>query len=340
MDPSLPNTDNSQGGPETARNPYARGNSFDRPGVAKPIMSQPAQPIQPVEPAQQAESAQPTQPMQPIVPQQPVASGTGDIVLQPETPQKSKKPLILVILIILLLIGAFVAYFVATSNNNNSQISVSTDTKTSFNRYANYLLYGEDSDNALEGEYDGENSYTLYDKINSNDEQGFFEKTQSLLEEFGDGFHKTNSINEELQSLVDNYIGNFEIFKHHELNGDIDFNTLGKQYVDNGFESTKSWITSYYSDLVNSEYNNAKQYGENQTNYWKLTADLLQKADNNGCLQNGAFEADCLNNSVSEEANTELSKYKENILNSLNVAESSIVKNCWEISKMLNGSEQ
>lgn len=85
---------------------------------------------------------------QPNLPSQPIiSSGSGDIVLSPTTPKKSKKPLIITVLIILLsaVIGLGVWWYSSSPAKNehtSEQIPAEITTKQAFNIYANHLVYG------------------------------------------------------------------------------------------------------------------------------------------------------------------------------------------------------
>lgn len=319
MNPSSPNTDNSQGGPETARNPYAQGNSFDRPGAMKPIISRPDQPAQPL-------------------PQQPIMGRTGgDIVLQPEAPKKSKKPLVLIIILILVLVGAFAAYVFVNSKSGQNLLG-QANPATSFNRYANYLLYGEDSDKPLEEEYNDTKVYTIEKLNGSDDANAFFDVSQQLFDNFYSDFYKMPINNEELKSLVDDYRGNLSLVKIHSNTEDIEAENFISYYIKNNAQNTKKLVEEKYSPFLNSDLETVRQYGQNQSEYWILTADLLKKADGQGCLTGNAFDYACVNKVMTQEEGDAISQKGNLAMQILQKAQNSVVRDCWTISKILGSS--
>ena len=273
-------------------------------------------------------------PQQPIVSSQQttsVSSGTGDIVLAPG--KKSHKGIIIAIILAVLAIGGFFAVMFLTSKSNN--VNISDNVKMAFNKYANYLLYGEDSDKALEGGYDEDEIYRL-DEVRDENAQiitNYFKTANELLTNF-ESLAK-GTANGDLITVVDNYRANFELVRL----------TFGKEYIseeglvdevlNNNLEDTKTWIANKYASLVKSNYENVKEYAEAEISYYQLYAEYLEKAKDAGCLnmEEGLICEDYSDDALESQIDDASDEAGGMVLN----ANYAVLRGCWGINKILNG---
>ena len=281
---------------------------------------------------QPASSVTPQQPM--VSSRQPmsVSSGTGDIVIAPE--KKSHKWVIVAIILAILVIGGLFAAIFLT-RNGGSGVNVSNDAKLAFNRYANYLLYGEDSDKALEGEYDEHEIYKL-DEMRSENAQAvtsYFKTASELLANF-ESFTNGNT-NGDFITTVDNYRADFELVRLTFNKEYITEEELVNEVLSNNLEDTKTWIASKYANLTKSSYENIRQYAEAEINYYQLYAEYLEKAKDASCL-NAEGELACEDYS-DETLELQIEETSDEASKAASSADYNVLRGCWDINKILNG---
>lgn len=265
----------------------------------------------------------------------PISSGAGDIILAPEK-KSYKKPIIIVMIIIALIISGIVVAFSLMPSGGG--LNVSSDAKIAFNKYANYLLYGEDSDRPLEGEYDDSRIYE-FDEMRSEDVKNmasYLKKVNSLWNSLGSLVG--NYGDDDLKKLVDNYSGNIELINFTFDSEIINEEELIKEVLNHNLEETKAWIVSKYDDMIKSNYDVVKRFGEAEINYYQLYAEYLEKLKSFGCLNE---EGILFCEDFSDEA---LESQIEDAYDAVNEitqgANYGVLKDCWEISKYINGGSQ
>ena len=276
------------------------------------------------------------QPQQPVFGasgvQTPVGSGAGDIVLAPE--KKSHKGVIIALILAVLIIGGlFIVMFLIPRGSGS--VNVSDATKLAFNKYANYLLYGEDSDKALEGEYDESNIYKL-DEIRSEDAKGvtnYFKTANELLTNFESLM--SGNTNNDLVTVINNYRADFELVRLTFNKEYINEEELASEVMNNDLDTVKAWIASKYNSLTKSSYDNIKQYAEAEINYYQLYAEYLEEAKSSGCLNagEGVTCADYGNEILESQIVEASDEANDMVLN----ADHNVLKNCWNISGLING---
>lgn len=316
--------------------------------------------VPPMQSVGTGQPAQPAQPVQPIQPAQPVSSGTGDIVLAPE--KKSKKGVIIAIIVALVLAGALLAVAFATLGGGGNS-GVSGDAKTAFNRYANYLLYGEDSDKELEGEYDVDEIYYLddimtedidyteevretlevADESNNNFDGGddsdikaddFFLRAENLWNSFYNTLERGGSY---LIDAANEYREELELYKMIVLSGD----SIGSNWIQNRLdemeaEQAKEWIKLRYSDFLTSEYSIVKNYGKKAIEYYTLYIDNGAALNGAGCKSDDNGNIVCEEDTYTEIANM-LVKTLSELVSEKNKASVDVASKCWTLRDSLNG---
>lgn len=293
------------------------------------------------------------QPMTPM--QAPISSGTGDIVLDQE--KKSRKKLIVAVVAIILAIGGLAAIlFLRSGGGGNAGVNVNT--KQAFYRYANYLLYGEDSDAELQekseevgSEEDEEveddmDMYALDEVVADADSTGeegeilaseYFAKAEQLWNTFYGSLG--GGINSELKETVENYKEDLEFTKLFVEAPVLDEDVFAEKFVTMNRANLNKWIESYYEDFLNSGYEKIKEYGQNGIQYYGLYADYLEQVKAMGCLdENGEMIIPC-ENFETVEVSEEMMKVGSEMMNYQNEAILAVTDDCWVIVKMLNGEK-
>ena len=277
------------------------------------------------------------QPQQPVFggggTQAPVSSGTGGIVLAPE--KKSHKGVIIALIVAALIIGGlFAAVFFMRSGGNGV---ASGDARSAFNKYANYILYGEDSDKALEGEYDAEQAYEIYNiqAAQEKEKEEFFEKASGLLNNFESLIGETT---QELISATEDYRGDFELARIiSDWDGINDDELWRMVLANNSADTVDEWINDRYKVFSSSANKKVRQFGEDEIAYYKELAEYLEEARAAGCLEGvGVFTCDSFSNEETREKIIEdsylIDENREEI-------ENNVVLGCWSLRDLLDGKK-
>lgn len=271
------------------------------------------------------------QPQQPVFgaggAQVPISSGTGDIVLAPE--KKSHKGVIIALVLAVLIIGGLFAVVFLTRSSGNA--NVGNNAKLAFNKYANYILYGEDSDKALEGEYDDGKNYMI-DELDLSDEDAverFFSKADDLWGQFDASLSDTNNNTSE---TVADYYGNYYLISLIYRLDDGFEKALDLRLESAGEAAAKEEVTARYKNFVNSNYAPVKEYGQKMVDYYNLYVEDVANMINAGCFT----ETGCVNydsTAISEQMENDLADASE----IEDAAKINIVEGCWSLDSVLNG---
>lgn len=268
----------------------------------------------------------------PVQTSAPISSGTGDIILAPE--KKSHKGVIVALILAVLVIGGlFAAMFLIPKGGGNG--GVSNDAKVAFYKYANYLLYGEDSDKALEGAYDESSIYKI-DEIRSENAQiatNYFKTAAELLTSFETSIN--SSSNDDFSNTLSTYRTDFELVRHTFNKEFVSEEGLVNEVLKNELEDVKAWVVSKYASLSKLDYEVVKKYAELEINYYQLYAEYLDKAKRTGCLNaEGDLVCEDFNDEELEIQMEEISDEADSLLQN---ARYYVLKGCWDINKFLNG---
>lgn len=262
------------------------------------------------------------------------SSAGGDIILAPSTPNKSKQKLIIgavIVLIVLALVG-----FVFMMMRKGGAPNVSNTGKESFYRYANYILYDEDSTNALEGEFDDDEYYTLesLDEMNNSGRKAFLLKAENLLNDFGGYLDRVGE--GEFKDKFSQYRAEFELTKMINTVPGLNNSEFVNSYLSLSKDDLKKWIDNRFSEYIGSNYELVKKYGENGVKYYGLYTDYLDGLKAEGCIDEQNEFVECEDAGDSElESEMEYLRYEMDDAQSM--AMENVVKDCFVISKMLNG---
>ncbi len=233
-------------------------------------------------------------------------NNSGDVVLAPE--KKSYKKWIIIGAVSLVIILALVAVFMIPKGG----IKMNGGAKEAFNRYANHLLYGEDSDSEI-GQYSEEERYAFNNlgDMNYDERNAFFARAENLLNDF----------EEKLGTDVDtNFKDVFSKYKD-------DFVLTKMFYLSSNLES---------SDFISSSHKNVKEYGEYLAEYDELYERYLAAMRSSGCAEAEDIYDECdtyLNEGLLEEI--------EDVGAEMIALRSSAITNtlqgCFELSNMIYG---
>ncbi len=275
------------------------------------------------QPTQTATVSPVTQYVQTSYPQQPVArpsvqyapDDTGDIKLTSTHPKKSKKGLIIgliVFVIILITVGTIfvVSYIQSQSGANIHKDSVAIQNK--FNKYANYVLYGEDSVEQIQ-DFKAENVYAIDENINNN---SFLKNANNLYSAFLEDFIGSDYDGKVSTSLLStNEYYNFLIWKNDF--SEIDKTELLQIYMDKGLGVAKDYIKNYYNDVDHSN-SLVELFAKYDSEYAIYMVEEWAIYDEKGCRQDKSYDTTCIMNITNDEKIQNFAKHLYELEASIN----------------------
>ena len=260
----------------------------------------------------------PPQPLRQFSPQSttsPAAPNMGDIILSDTPPQKSKKGLIIgliVFVIILITVGTIfvVSYIQSQSGANIHKDSVAIQNK--FNKYANYVLYGEDSVEQIQ-DFKAENVYAIDENINNN---SFLKNADNLYSAFLEDFIGSDYDGKVSTSLLStNEYYNFLIWKNDF--SEIDKTELLQIYMDKGLGVAKDYIKNYYNDVDHSN-SLVELFAKYDSEYAIYMVEEWAIYDEKGCRQDKSYDTTCIMNITNDEKIQNFAKHLYELEASIN----------------------
>lgn len=260
-------------------------------------------------------------------------NNSGDVILAPE--KKSHKKWIIIGVIALVVVVVLVVMFLIPRGGAN----LKGNGKEAFNRYANYLLYGNDSTAAISGEYDegfrSKLNKVLDDEVNSS---STFAKNIETL--WGDFMGKSNNFTVSDDLTRDSYnerVGFIATYLENYSN--MDGEKL-MQLVQNGSEKkVEQSINDYFSLFNNYNFDEANTYKEEGRSLYNRIVEWARSLKEAGCNTDEAMDG--------EECNSIYDSGENDVLNSLSITEGAVnsvadylVKNVWAISGQVNGGNK
>lgn len=273
-----------------------------------------------------------------------VGSGNGDVVISSGTEQKrgKKKWMIVGIGAAVLLVVIGVVVLIAT---RGPRLEVSGTAYDAFNRYANYFLYGEDSDAEIEGEYDEDGSYQVDEMYVADNEErnAFWNKATSLLDDFEMELDNEEGDNDgELMAAAGDYREEFELMKLTFMSEIVDEAEFYNKTIALGSAEAKAWVEPRFALFTNSEYELVNNYGQAAIEHYQVLADYYEKAKELGCLVENGVNEECLNGDNEELVNldTEVMLAYDEMDYILGEVDSNVVEGCWELPKLMRGEDE
>ena len=263
----------------------------------------------------------------------PVSSGADDIVLAPE--KKSSKRKLITLVVVLTVVVVAIAFFVL---RNSGSASFSNDAKLIFNSYINYLLYGDDSNTMVEGEYDNDRGEELFIMLEAAPDQAksyadnlsvlwddFVSKTNDFS--FGDGISRDDY--GKRVKFIASYLTNKSKVNEEDI-------------IKLAQNNAKKTLVDYFGLYQQYDFGEAREYVENGQLYFNGVIETMNAIKNSGCNyeeENGGNEVECSEEEIFAD-NVEydnLSNYYSNMNKSINSIADYLVINGWKINAQLNG---
>lgn len=214
----------------------------------------------------------------------------GDIVIADENAaakkQKTKKIALIAVAALAVLGGALAVVLVINQINKPSANKV----QLAFNRYANYILYGEEKDSDI-GEYSNTTRYTIMDKFSEVDEN-YNKHLKELFDKFSEAYNAAVEKGIYKQdSVVGTYRGSvMAAYYSFDMDKDLAMNNIVSSLSQNGRET-----------LVNEVNDKSAKYAENgasmlsgEWNQAMLTNIALGETYiGSGCVSGGKVNYSC-----------------------------------------------
>ena len=282
------------------------------------------------------------------------SNGAGDdIILSGAAQKRSNKKLIIGIVVgVVLLIGAVVGFLMMQNGMHNA----SNTTKEKFYKYANYVLYNQDSNTKLDGAYDENSLYAITEikkgvndlsLITTDDSDNtdadlvsatvFFDNAEVLWNNFYESLDKKDS---DLMSMVDEYKNTYELFKSIVMIEDsIIYGDAARRLEEVGENGFDDWVESRYYNFVNSNSAAIREYGEKATQYYLLYKNNYPGIENAECTVRDDEKVACIDGNFDSVANMIIGLQSE-LIEVKNDTKEKVASLLWAIADELNGENQ
>ena len=273
------------------------------PVNSAPIFSAPQPAATPASPlgglrSRRNRSARPNSANSMIAPAQSMTP-TGDVLM--DMPVGTKKPvmnkgLIIGLIIAAIAVVAIVVVLAVLPKGGGGSTSVNAINNQAFNRFANYIINGEDSTTPVA---DTDKTTQLEVSIATPEARSNYLSTgKELLDAFmqevndSDNLKNYSNLVETATALRDYYEVIYETYRVVPLN----YQSILKLYSSDGANLTENTINNHYQNLLNSKNEDISKYASDMLESAKIQLAVFKKYSQYGCLQNGIVNNDCVKN--------------------------------------------
>ena len=247
----------------------------------------------------------------------PVGSGAGDIVIGEDGSTKSKKWLVICGAIFGIVVVGLLGWLAVESIMKNSVPSTG-DLKQSFNKFANYVLSGEELTTEINPELDVFYNYYFTNGVSvDNDRKELYEHTSALFTPFLEMYERTiskghfSSDDEKLTAVANDEVQLLEFFSAVYVKPEIAFEDIIDVYGKGGADGVKQYLDDYYhGDTENPYYSGFSDYLKKWVD-WQVKA--LDVYNSKGCIVDGTIKQSC--SIDSEEDKAKVRGYNKNARN-------------------------
>lgn len=236
---------------------------------------------------------------------------SGDLLIDPTfNPERKAEQLehsktvklvgISIAVVAVLLLGGIIFALIAGGGkekpkNTNTPVAVSAD--AAFNEYANYILYGEESQEPIAEEVSIANQYTVDNMIYADveDKNAYFAEAKTYFDGFIDvyGISGLDEKSYFLNWYVPYYQQVFNFVYNAVWAGKLDVATLLPVYLESGADGIEAYFNENYGVFGASDFPDAQDY----YNYQRGVADYMKKyfdtASRWRCIKNDELVAGC-----------------------------------------------
>lgn len=268
------------------------------------------------------------QAQQPTIVSQPLE---GDIVIN-NSPKKRGKLLATVLAVATAIIAtAIIILTIAGSNAKNTEML-----RSSFNKYANFLLAGVESPYNFEQIYSGtEYVYSFMSRVYDDNEarKKYFDKLQELYREFVLQTKHTNVYSSH-EELINGYGDAISSYAYYATITDLDESKIAEDYFVRGYDSARNLAKSMYAPLLD----NGDAYAKNLGDYYERKAilflDTVAAYENAGCITNRQIMASCNSPDaphIDINNDENIDSVENGIVINVQSLQNEIIEDCWRI---------
>ena len=222
----------------------------------------------------------------------PIGAGTGDIVLNSAPKKKMSKRVIIVIIFAIVLALSLLLFAIFGRGRGG----VSMNAQNSFNRYANYFLYGENKTDKIEGAFN-EESEPYFEKaireLSGDERTTYLTNLKNYYGEFYGLMSEAGKEDESVAQWLEEYNVKFNIVINYYSGAVIDRSDVLEAYVSGGDGAVGDLIEErlgVYRDLPEVFETN---YYETASNLARAEMDYIIEYEEAGCLNNGQIDYSC-----------------------------------------------
>ncbi len=240
--------------------------------------------------------------------------------MEPKNPKRGKK--ILIILVLLLLIGGIgVGVWLGVKGGEKNQEEIMGNSFDAYKRYANYLLYGEESTKNIESDviWELQNMIPEVTSYNTEERNEYSDNLKKLYEDFSEIFKKTD-INAKyeknaglVKDLYENTGAGVKSLSEYLKVENISASDMALEYLRKGANGMLDIVDANYPEDSASEDNLYGKFVIAKRREAESIATLYNYYASIGCIADGVIDENCIDSHVGEEELTSLT----NSLNSI-----------------------
>ena len=200
--------------------------------------------------------------------------------------KKKRKKIALIALAVVAVLAAGLGIFLLIVQLSKPSAS---SVKSAFNRYANYVLYGEEKSSDI-GEYSDTTRYTIMDKYTDVDED-YNKNFKRLLDAFYNAYNDAVNEGTYEKDGMDEFIDTaFAVYSTMELDSSYTLPQMANDYLAEGRENVLSKLEdkyNSYAEKTDSRY--IYDWRQTRLEYLELVSDYV----NEGCSATGSIDEQC-----------------------------------------------
>ncbi len=224
-----------------------------------------------------------------------VGSNTGDIVVGDDS-KKSKNGLAIGLIVVFVI--AIIAVLVLFLSKNVINVVSKDELKVSFNKFANYVISGQELDTDINPELDYSYNYFL-NKYDIDNKEDMYENTKKLFLNFEEKYNRYNNKDEltRFREYLDGMIsteGDLAVFMSRVYIKDLpSMMDVLADYARNGRNDALVKYKNYYylNDVDNNEY--ITTFSSDYNDWLDKNIELFDLYNSSGCINNTDILVSC-----------------------------------------------
>lgn len=157
--------------------------------------------------------------------------------------------------------------------------------EVAFNRYGNFLFFGEDTDLPVTVEYDYQLEYALNTALEE-DDQAYFGQLKELFDNFMSKYNELRgSANALATQAVDDYAENFEALYLYATTPQLSSDKIWAAYLEGGEEEALALVAENYAGFFSSGNLTLEEYAGYFNKYVTFYTQLANFYDESGCVK-------------------------------------------------------